>query len=42
MKDVQSIMASNMAELAKNMEELDAESAILYAQLGEKSWIVFY
>jgi hypothetical protein len=34
MKDVQSIMANNMAELARNMEELDKESAILYAQLG--------
>ena len=27
-------MASNMAELAKNMEDLDKESATLYDQLG--------
>jgi hypothetical protein len=27
-------MATNMAELAKNMEELDKESALLYSQLG--------
>ena len=27
-------MASNMAELAKNMEDLDKESATLYNQLG--------
>jgi len=34
MKDVQGIMANNMAELARNMEELDKESSVLYAQLG--------
>lgn len=27
-------MATNMAELAKNMEDLDKESATLYSQLG--------
>ena len=27
-------MSSNMAELAKNMEDLDKESAALYGQLG--------
>jgi hypothetical protein len=29
-------MANNMAELARNMEELDKESAILYGKLGKE------
>ena len=32
--EIQSMMAANMAELAKNMEELDQESQTLYDQLG--------
>ena len=34
MGDIQSLMAANMADLAKNMEELDKESLALFEQLG--------
>ena len=34
MGDIQNLMAVNMADLAKNMEELDKESAVLFDQLG--------
>lgn len=34
MGEIQGLMVANMADLAKNMEELDKESQVLYDQLG--------